>query len=255
MTAKSAQGASLHAKTRYELWQATIDGALTDARWNDYDCDIQRTVAQFNRHLLGTASYISLDWKLIKAMVWTESGGPNNRAWRDNPIQIGNPGDPGLVALFSGREGGMLVIPPELKGRLNIGSARVSPQMNIAAGIAYLLMRLAKFDVGDVLDERDKKLYEIVVKAGDTFEKIARTNGTTTATLTRSNPGAALLRPGQVLKYQKASTQKIIVRWDVPLTSTIARRYNVGDPDYAKKLEYCLSVMGQNKLGEPACAS
>lgn len=255
MTAQAAQGTPSHAKSGYELWQETIDGALTDSRWNGYDCDIQWAVAQFNRHLLGNASYVALDWKLVKAMVWTESGGPNNRAWRNNPIQIGNPGDPGLAALFSGKEGGELVIPPLLTGRLNIATARGSPQMNICAGIAYLLMRLARFDVRDVLDERDKKIYEIVVRPGDTFDKIARTNGTTIATLKRCNSGAAILRPGQVLKYQKAATQKIIVRWEAASTSTIARRYNVGDPDYARKLGYCLSVMRKITSGESACAS
>jgi hypothetical protein len=255
MTAKPAHAAPSHTKSRYELWQDTINGALTDSRWNGYDCDIRRIVGQFNRHLFCTAGYIPLDWKLIKAMVWTESGGPSNRAWRDNPIQIGNPGDPGLAALFSDKEGGTLVIPPELKGRLSIAAAKVSPQMNICAGIAYLLMRLARFDVGDVLDEQDKKIYEIAVRPGDTFDRIARVNGTTIATLKRYNPGAAILRPGQSLTYQKAATQKIIVRWDMASTSTIARRYNVGDPEYARKLEYCLSVMGKNKSGEAACAS
>jgi LysM repeat protein len=254
MTAKAATATPPKAKSRCELWQDTIDGAVADLTWQEYDCDIQRIVAKFNRHLAGTASYRPLNWKLIKAMVWTESGGPNNRAWRDKPIQIGNPGDPGLAALFSANEGGNLIIPPELKNKLTITSAKSSPQVNIAAGIAYLLMRLAKYDVGNVLDERDKKIYEIVVKPGDTFDKIARANGTTIDTLKKSNPGTASLRPGQKLKYQKACTQKIIVRWEAASSSNIARRYNIGDPDYAKKLEYCLSVMRKSKSEESSCA-
>ncbi|HEX8886194.1 MAG TPA: hypothetical protein VF797_17040 [Noviherbaspirillum sp.] len=46
--------------------------------------------------------------------------------------------------------------------------------MNIQAGIAYLLMRLAKFGMAIVIDPRDPKVYDIVVSPGDTFEKIAR---------------------------------------------------------------------------------
>lgn len=227
MTAKAAE--KRHAKRGYELWQDTIDQALTDSRWNEYDCDIQRVVGQFNRHLSGTGGYVQLDWKLIKAMVWTESGGPDTRAWRDNPIQIGNPGDPGLAALFSNNEGGDLVIPRALQGRLTIASARATPQMNIAAGVAYLLMRLAKYDFAAVPDPLDSRDYEVIAKAGDTLNKVAKLNSTTVQTPLALNPGAATLRPGQKLKYRKASFQRVIVRWTVASTVNIARLYNVGD--------------------------
>ncbi|WLI88541.1 hypothetical protein Q4S45_17705 [Massilia sp. R2A-15] len=79
MTAHQGSLATTRAKTGYELWQDTIDGAREDSRWNGYDCDIQLIVAQYNRHLLGTAGFIQLDWRLIKAMVWTESGGPEKQ--------------------------------------------------------------------------------------------------------------------------------------------------------------------------------
>jgi hypothetical protein len=254
MTKTQAKAARSATKSPYELWQATIDGALTDTRWHDYDCDIQRMVSQFNRHLAGTAGYVPLDWKFIKAMVWTESGGPDSRAWRDNPIQIGNPGDPGLTSLFSRNEGGELVIPPELQARLTIASTRTSPQMNIGAGVAYLLMRHAAYGFATVLDERDKASYDVVVKAGDTLEKIARSNGTTVDTLKKCNSKTSALHPGQSLKYQKASIQKIITRWSAINPTSIARLYNVGDPAYAKKVTYCLSVMQKAKQQETSCA-
>jgi hypothetical protein len=254
MSKPQAKESRASAKSGYELWQETIDGALSDSRWRDYDCDIQRIVIQFNRHLSGTAGYIRLDWHLIKAMVWTESGGPDTRAWHDNPIQIGNPGDPGLSALFSGREGGELIIPPELRIRLTIGSTRTSPQMNISAGVAYLLMRLASYGFATILDERDKGTYDITIKSGDTFEKIARSNGTTVDTLKKCNAGASILRPGQSLRYQKASIQKVITRWTSANPTSIARLYNVGDPAYAKKLTYCLSVMQRATQPEASCA-
>jgi hypothetical protein len=252
MTAKAA-GKNGHAKSGYELWQDSIDQALKDARWNAYDCDIQRIVGQYNRHLSGTAGYIPLDWKLVKAMVWTESGGPDNRAWRDNPIQIGNPGDPGLAALFSKNEGGELIIPPEQQGRLTIASARATPQMNIAAGVAYLLMRLAKYDFASVPDPSDSRDYEVILKAGDTLDKLSKQNRTTVQTLRNFNPGTSLLRPGQKLKYRKASFKRVIARWTAASTVNIARLYNVGDPSYATKLSYCLSVMGKARKPEAVC--
>lgn len=55
-------------------------------------------------------------------------------------------------------------------------------------------------------------MYEAVVKAGDSLNRIARAGGTTIDTIKRLNPGTAILRPGQILKYQKAAAQKIIVR-------------------------------------------
>jgi hypothetical protein len=241
MTAK-ASAEKRHAKSGYELWQDTIDQALNDSRWSEYDCDI------------GTVGYVQLDWKLIKAMVWTESGGPDTRAWRDNPIQIGNPGDPGLAALFSNNEGPDLIIPRELQGRPTIASARATPQLNIAAGVAYLLMRLAKYDFAAVPDPLDSRDYEVVLKAGDTLNKVAKLNSTTVQTLRAPNPGAAVLRPGQKLKYRKASFKKVIVRWTAVSTVNIAKLYNFGDPAYPGKLSCCLSVMAKAKQSEAVCA-
>jgi hypothetical protein len=242
------------AKSDNELWQASIDTALSDARWHSYDGDIQRIVSQFNRHLSGTANYVPLDWRLIKAMVWTGSGGPDSRAWCDNPIQIGNPGDPGLYALFSPDDCGALVIPPALQGEMTIASTRMSPQMNISAGVAYLLMRLAKVDFATVRDERDRNTYDILVKSGDTLEDIARSNGTTVDTLRKCNCVTLLLRPGKSLRYRKASVQKIITWWTAATAMSIARLYNIGDPAYAKKLTYCLMVMKKHRQAETLCA-
>ncbi|MGJ7918169.1 LysM peptidoglycan-binding domain-containing protein [Massilia sp. LXY-6] len=253
MSLKTSKEVEKPAKNRFGLWQATIDSALSDRRWHAYDCDIQAAVNRFNRHLTGTPNYYFLDWRLVKAMVWTESGGPTNRAWSTRPIQIGNPGDPGLRALFSDKEGGPLILPPDMKDRLTLASATATPQMNIQAGIGYLLMRLAKFGTATVTDATDNKVYEIAAKPGDTFERIARTNRTTVDTLKTLNKNMLTLRPGQTLRFQKASVRKVITRWDPPTPRNIAARYNVGDPDYARKLEYCLSVI-RKAQEETACA-
>ena len=220
-----------------------------------YDCDLQRIVAEFNRHLSGKGGYFPLDWRIIKAMVWTESGGPNNPAWHNNPMQIGNNGDPGLAALLSGKEGGDLIMPAEIKRTLTTTSVRSSAQMNIIAGTAYLLMRLARFDIATIPDNTGHKLYEVVIKPGDSLDRVARASGSTVDTLKKLNPGAFVLKPGQTLKCQKAAMQKIIVGWNMVTASTIATRYNVGDPAYAKKLNYCLAVMRKRATTRNGCAA
>jgi hypothetical protein len=129
-----------------------------------------------------------------------------------------------------------------MKGKLTFTTATATPQMNIQAGIAYLLMRLAKFGWTTVIDT-DNKIRETVVKSGDTFERIARGNGTTVETLKALNRNMMTLRPGQSIQFQKASVRKVITRWEPPTPRNIATRYNVGDPEYARKLEYCLAII------------
>jgi hypothetical protein len=83
-------------RTGYEQWQDGIDAA--DDRWDVYDDIIRSTVDQYNVHLARTTPHsFALDWKLVKAMVWTETGA-DSRKWAVRPMQIGNPGDPGLGA-------------------------------------------------------------------------------------------------------------------------------------------------------------
>ena len=66
------------------------------------------------------------------------------------------------------------------------------------------------------------------------------------------NPGVQVLRPGQTLKYQKVSKQWVIVGWRAISTANVAAYYNGGgDPNYAKKLAFALSVI---KMGNvPPC--
>jgi hypothetical protein len=50
------------------------------------------------------------------------------------------------------------------------------------------------------------------------------------------------------LKYRKASVQKVIASWRHISTTSIAQRYNGGgDPNYAKKLDYALSLVREGK--------
>ena len=229
-------------KSGYEKWQDDIDGAAGDAKWHSYDCEIQMAVNEFNHHLSGQSGYRPLDWQLIKAMMWVESGAAKPE-WKSRPIQIGNHGDPGLRALLSGKEGGDLILPPSWQGRLTTGSVGTIPSYNIRAGSGYLLMKMANFAIKSVPDA-DTKTYDITVKAGDSLDKIAGAQGSTVEMMKKLNPTAHVLRVGQVLKYQKATKKKVITGWKPVTTSSIATYYNGGgDSMYAKKLDYALSVI------------
>jgi len=170
-------------------------------------------------------------------------------------MQIGVSTDPGLKVFLSGNEGGDLILPLAWKGRLTLASAKTIPSHNIRAGIGYFLMRLAKYEYRVVLDA-DTKIYEVVVKPGDSFDKIAKAQGSRSELMEKLNPGVnpLRLRIGQKAKYQKASLQRIITGWR-PISATSAKgRYNSGikDHDYDKKIDYALSAVRKGRA--PVCA-
>ncbi len=234
-------------KTGYEKWQDGINKAPGDVKWNTWDCDIQRVVAEYNRHLSSTPGYMSLDWQLIKAMVWVETGALNSE-WNFRPMQIGVKGDPGMTSFLSGKEGGELILPEAWKKKLTPATIRSTPLNNLQAGIGYLLMRMAQFEHRSILT--DSRIYEVTVKPGDSMAKIAKAQGSTLELMQKLNPQSKILRPGQTLRCQKASVRRVITGWRSISTSTIALRYNGGgDPNYARKLDYALSLIKKGKTG------
>ncbi|OED17960.1 LysM domain-containing protein [Burkholderia sp. A2] len=234
-------------KTGFEKWQDGIDKAVGDTRWDSWDCEIRMAVDEYNRHLSGIAGYRPLDWQLIKAMLWVESGAADSE-WNSKPMRIGVSGDPGLASLLSGNEGGDLILPPAWNGQLTMGSVRSMPAHNIRAGIGYLLMKTAHYEYRSV-SNADVKIYEVIVKPGDSLDKIAKAQASTVDTLRKLNPTATVLRPGQALKYQKASVQRVITSWRQISTTLIAQRYNGGgDFNYAAKLDYALKAI-QKRTG------
>lgn len=231
---------------KFTLWAEGINAAAGDLRWNQWDCEIQLALSEFNQHLNGVANYVPPDWRFIKSMLWVESGAANAQ-WRIKPMQIGVAGDPGLAAFLSGDEGGDLILPPIWQGRLTMDSARTMPAHNIRAGIGYLLMRMAYFEHQEVAAV-NSVVYEATVKPGDSLSKIARQNETTVGMLQRMNANTAVLRTGQKLLFKKASVQRVITGWR-PLTSQLAlTRYNgEGDPHYARKLDHAMTVVRTGK--------
>jgi len=227
-------------------WQDGLERAVGNPKWDAYDCEIRTAVAELNRHLSDTAGYRPLDRQLIKAMLWTETGA-EAAEWKVKPMRIGVAEDPGLESLLSGNEGGDLILPPTWKGQLTMESARTVPAHNIRAGIGYLLMRMARFRHESVL-AADTEPYEVTVKTGDSLDKIAQAQGSTLEVLKSLNPTAGVLHPGQVLKCQKASIQRVITGWRPITTASIAERYNGNrDPNYARKLDYALSLVRKGK--------
>jgi len=241
-------------KTGFQKWQDGIDKAAGNHKWDRWDCEIKMAVNEYNQHLSGTPGYMRLDWQFIKALIWVESG-PHQPDWETKPMQIGVSTDPGMNAFLSGNEGGHLILPSAWKGRLTPATVPTIPTHNIRAGIGYLLMRTAYYDDQIVLDA-DRKVYEIAVKPGDSFDKIAKEKGSRRELMEKLNPTIhpLRLRPGQVVKYQKASLQRVITGWR-PISSALAQsRYNSGkkDPDYSKKIDYALSAV--RKKGATVCA-
>jgi len=236
-------------KSGFEKWQEGLKNSSGDASWDVYDCDIQTAVNEYNRHLSSTPGYSTLDWQMIKAMLWVESGAAHSE-WRVKPMQIGVEGDPGMSSLLARDEGGEIILPPGLVGRMSSGTIRTNPAHNIRAGIGYLLMRMASFDHQSVR-EPGSRVEEVKVKPGDSLDRIASKNGSTLEIVRELNPGANVLRIDQVIKVQKGSVKKVVTGWRSITTNTIAQRYNGGgDPNYARKLDYALSLVknGRNAL-------
>lgn len=231
------------AKTGYDKWLDTVSAAASDPAWSEYDDQIKVLVLEFNQRLAKPGLVgPNLDWRLIKAMVWVESGGPTNAAWKTRPLQIGNPGDPGLSALLGHNDGGELILTATQRTTIQAGAS--TPAANLLAGTAYLLMRAAISNFQSVASTTDPRTYEVTVKPGDSLDRIARTNGTTIQMLQSMNPTAAgIIRPGQVLKYRKAAIQRVITGWHLITTTFAAQKYNVGDPKYKDKLDHCLKLM------------
>ncbi len=235
-------------KSGYEKWQDGIDDA--NANWDVHDCEIWSTVDEYNCHLGKSPGYAPLDWKIVKIMLWVETGA-NNPLWKRRPMQIGNVDDPGLTSLLLGNEGGSLIVPPSIRRGLSLDGAKSDPRQNIQAGIGYLLMRMASYAYKSVLGT-DATVHEVTAVSGDSIEKVAKARGSTPEVMKRLNPSVGIVHAGDVLKYQRAAVERVITGWNPLSSGSIAQRYNHGDPLYARKFQY--AALAIDKRVETACA-
>ena len=225
----------------------TIDDAIANTKWDDHDDTIAKARGSYTGFLKSTPGYVQPDAKIIRAMVWTESGGPSSAAWSTKPMQIGVPGDPGLDALLGATDHGDLILPPAFKLSLTKATVKSNAANNIQAGLGYLLLRHASFKFVSVQDAGSASPY--TVKPGDTLGKIAKALGSTVAQLEADNPKAKKsLHPKDVLSVQPAHMEWQIDGWTAVTAKSAAAKYNGGgDANYAAKLDYCIVTMGKLK--------
>lgn len=236
---------------RLDKWEAGIDQAACDPRWQQYDRDILSIVGDYNRHLADTPGYVSLDWEVVKAMLFVETG-PIQRDWKTKPMQIGNQGDPGLRTLMTAGSKLPTIVPANLLAHLSSVSAVSNGQMNIVAGVGYLLLRAARWEQGIKIIH--KTLGHVTVKPGDTLSSIARAVGSTEALLQKLNPSASPrdLKIGTVLTYQRATSDHVIIGRRSINGSFIMSNYNgLGDRDYARKFDYAFTFLKKHRKLPP----
>jgi hypothetical protein len=222
-------------------WKSTVDDGIANTAWDAYDELLRREIADYNLRLPAISQgYVHVDWKIAKAMLWVESGGPSSRAWTGRVLQIGNPGDPAYKIIQERREGSELIVSDALKR--DLGGKIDAPALNIRFALAYLFTRMAMLAFRSIEDPQ-ARTQEYTVVAGDSLQKIAGKVGTTLEALRRMNPTANVLQPRQLLQYRKARMGHQITGWRRFDASTIADRYNGGgDAAYAEKLQYVLAL-------------
>jgi hypothetical protein len=126
-------------------WKAALDHALLADRsaWDSFDAQFMTVVQTYNTFLATTNGYVALDWQMVKALCWVESGAANDQ-WTTKPMQIGVTGDPGLHQILE-TDSGKLVLPPAYKTILTMANVKVDGNRNIEAGVGYLLWGFASF--------------------------------------------------------------------------------------------------------------
>lgn len=228
--------------------------SLEDKRWNEYDDTIKKEVAFYNQKFAGVAGFVPLDWRWVKAMVWTEvMAGPNERKgqWQTYPMQIGivkgGVTDPGLPALKNGSENTDLIITPEFRAKLN-QTTQMDGATNIKAGIAWLIRQAC----GDLVLVNENKIddpqiltYTLDNKA---FNGIEDKLKTTIKNIEINNPGINFNKslPGQEIKYQKAHKERYIsswLDWKTAIKNYNSKKLGIGDDKYTPKFEKAYKII------------
>ena len=230
-------------------WADSVSKAEANPQWQDYDRDIQDIVDAYNSHLAKTPGYVPLDWQMVKAMLFVETGAGHPGDWSSRPMQIGNTYDPGLQTLLLSGDKLALIVPDRLRVNLTSASATTDGRMNIVAGVGYLLLRAARWGRGTKIT--GARVLHIIVGKHDSLWHIARSVGTTEPLLLKMNPSikAYNLKPGTILNYQKAQDGDVILGWAELDSGNIARLYNGKDvQDYTLKLDYAYALIRYRRL-------
>ncbi len=221
--------------------------SLEDARWNDYDETIKAEVAFYNQKFNRTSGFVPLDWRVVKAMVWTEVlAGPkgNSEQWQNFPMQIGRfSADLGYSAVKSGGENSDLIASNELRQQI---SADVTGKNNVKAGIAYLYSIAIRNKVvrREAIDYSRIEIYTVQKTDRDGLAGIAGRLGTTVENVVKNSAlvNPAKLDVGQTLKYQKAHVERLIEGWN-DWTETVNKYNGGGDPIYLEKFNRAYQII------------
>jgi len=223
-------------------FKATMDAAIADPKSTAYDQLIKDQLAAYQTRFAATPGFPTVDWKLFKALLLVESGGPAGRVWTGKVMQIGNTGDPAYQVLISGAEHSKLIMDPQLVTDLRTGNI-ADARLNIRAAMAYMFTRAAQTTQQLFIDNPALLVY--IVKRGDSLSSIAIKSSTTIQDLANCNPkSTGAIHPGDKLSYHKSHMGYAISGW-LPITADfLANRYNGGgDPNYAEKLNYVLAKL------------
>jgi hypothetical protein len=224
--------------------QQLAKNRLADPRWNIYDETIRQDVDAYNRKMAqkygkNRIPFQPLDWRLVKAMLWTEVEGPDTKEakWWTRPMQIGNPQinsrtgkkDPAMDVVKSGK---LWFVPPDLLESLKHSELG---QSNVRAGIAYLYDRAMSIKK-KFIDGTPDGPYTVI--SGDNLERIAEKLHTTVQDLYDNNPRlkknkGRSLKPGDQLTYVYSHTEPTW-NWDAAMP-----KYNsqTTTSDNAKKVK------------------
>lgn len=228
----------------------TMTAAVADPAAADYDTALKAEIDAYVARFKGTPDFPDpLDWRLFKAQLLIESGGPQGKVWKGRVMQIGNQGDPGLSvvkAAAEGRiadaEGADLVLSADLKSAMKDPKQSTDqPVLNLRIGLCYLFARMIKnIRDEDIIDtSRPPETYKVL--KGDSWWKIARHFRIKVKDLQDLNSSAVTrgLFPGMELHVRWGKHVRELTGWRTFDYATIADRYNGGgDADYADKLEF-----------------
>lgn len=209
-----------HNETTLKRWETQLsDQIAKDPKpWDSYDTQIQLVTSTYNKFLGNTAHYQLLDWQLIKAITWVESGAADHRVWPTAPMQIGVNGDPGLRELLTS-PAGKLILPPEYAKTLTISNVPVNGNLNIEAGTGYVLKITAIFGMQADPTPPAKSASAAAHKPAPVAH------------------GKSHSAPPKVHKHLA------IIGWHPRTFELIARHYNAGDGNYADKLQFAFGII------------
>jgi hypothetical protein len=249
-------------RSELEVRVAQVASVKVDV--NSYDGIIDKVLGEYEERIGSLPSDKETVKKYVKAMMITESS-TTPEAFLHDPMQITNVSDPAYGVLVRGDEGTDLITSPEFRRRLatktrtpwvkttkgghrNYSNSNMDAETSIEGGIAWFLHYAANYKMIVV---EDGVLSSYSIRKGDTLDKIAKGQNTTTETIMKYNPklNPKNLKIGVALMLKPAKKVEIVGSWkDLP---SAVERYNgvgsgAGDPRYMEKINDALERLNND---------